>query len=163
MAKSSDITLGAHNPPPEETPEFCLDHFGVNIDMGKRLQMEQIVKGKSHQETLFHGTVAICSIHRSHFFHGDNQLQLAIEAERNFEGTAKLSVSGAAQQHAGADGRDLDLRYVVDQYLEGGTVKAQWRAYPIGAQLAAYGRDVEVAIGCGFTAGTRFARPPTSR
>ncbi|MFB8789423.1 MAG: hypothetical protein U7123_11370 [Potamolinea sp.] len=59
----SNISLEAHCLTPGETPEFCLDHYVVNINMGQGLQVEQVVEGKSHKATVFHGAVVICPIY----------------------------------------------------------------------------------------------------
>ncbi|MBF2001809.1 MAG: helix-turn-helix transcriptional regulator [Synechococcales cyanobacterium M58_A2018_015] len=70
-----DITLEAYYLPPGETPEYCLNHYVVSLNMGQRLQIEQTVEGKSHRATLFHGAVAICPIYSPHYFRWDNELQ----------------------------------------------------------------------------------------
>ncbi|MBD6616455.1 helix-turn-helix transcriptional regulator [Komarekiella sp. 'clone 1'] len=71
----SNITLEAHHLPPGETPEYCLDHYVVSINMGQRLQIQHVVEGKSHKATYLHGTVVICPIHSPHFFCWNQELQ----------------------------------------------------------------------------------------
>ena len=71
----SNITLEAHHLPAGETPEYCLDHYVVSMNMGQRLQVEHVVDGKFHQATFFHGTVVICPIYSPHFFRWDSELQ----------------------------------------------------------------------------------------
>lgn len=72
----SNISLEAHCLTPGETPEFCLDHYVVNINMGQGLQVEQVVEGKSHKATVFHGAVVICPIYSHHSFCWEKELQI---------------------------------------------------------------------------------------
>ncbi|MBD2075831.1 helix-turn-helix transcriptional regulator [Phormidium sp. FACHB-592] len=72
----NNVTLEAHNLPPGETPEYSLDRYVVSMSMGqRRVQVEQVIEGKSHQGTFFQSTVVICPVHSPHFFRWDNQLQ----------------------------------------------------------------------------------------
>lgn len=71
----SAITLEAFCLPPGETPEFCLDHYVVSINLGPRLQVEHIVKGKFLQATYSQGAVVICPIHSCHSFRWNTELQ----------------------------------------------------------------------------------------
>ena len=71
----SNISLESHCLPPGETPEFCLDHYVVSFNMGQRLQVEQVVEGKSHSATYLQGTAVICPIHSGHSFRWNNELK----------------------------------------------------------------------------------------
>jgi AraC family transcriptional regulator len=72
----SKVTLEAHNLPPGETPEYCLDRYVVSMSMGRRrVQVKQVIEGKSHQATFFQGTVVICPVYSPHSFRWDNELQ----------------------------------------------------------------------------------------
>ncbi|NJN85100.1 MAG: helix-turn-helix transcriptional regulator [Leptolyngbyaceae cyanobacterium SL_7_1] len=72
----STITLEAFCLPPGETPEFCLEHYVVSINLGQRLQTECVVEGKSRSATYFQGTAVICPIYRSHSFRWNAELQI---------------------------------------------------------------------------------------
>ncbi|KAM3092049.1 helix-turn-helix domain-containing protein [Phormidesmis sp. 146-12] len=71
----SNMAIEAHHLPPGETPEYCLDHYVISINMGHRLQVEQVVEGKSNRATFFHGTAVICPIYSCHFFCWNSKLQ----------------------------------------------------------------------------------------
>ncbi len=72
----SNLSLEAFCLPAGETPKFYLDHYVVSINMGQRLQAEQIVEGKYHQTTYFQGMAVICPIHRDHSFRWNTELQV---------------------------------------------------------------------------------------
>jgi AraC family transcriptional regulator len=71
----SNITLEAHCLPPGETPEFCLDHYVISINVGQELQVEQVIEGKFHKKTVLHSAVVICPIYSHHSFCWDKELQ----------------------------------------------------------------------------------------
>lgn len=74
-ARWSNISLESHRLPTGETPEFCLDHYVVSMNIGQKLQVESVIDGISHQATFLHGAVVICPIYSPHSFRWDNELQ----------------------------------------------------------------------------------------
>jgi len=71
----NNLSLEAYCLPPGETPEFCLDHYVISINTGQRVQVEQVIEGKSYQATYFQGMAVICPIHSYHSFHWNSELQ----------------------------------------------------------------------------------------
>jgi len=71
----NNITLESHNLVPGETLEYCLEHYVISMNMGQKVQVEQVIGGKSHQAPLFQGTSIICPIYSPHCFRWDNKLQ----------------------------------------------------------------------------------------
>lgn len=72
----SNIALEAFCLPPGETPEFCLDHYVISINVGQKVQAHHILEGKRRQATFFQGTVAMCPIHSRHSFHWASTLHV---------------------------------------------------------------------------------------
>ncbi|NJN58335.1 MAG: helix-turn-helix transcriptional regulator [Leptolyngbyaceae cyanobacterium SL_5_9] len=94
----SAITLEAFCLPPGETPEFCLDHYVVSINMGQRLQAECMVERKSQSVTYFHGTAVICPIHSCHSFRWNAELQvLSLNLKSGLLGLHAIELLGREQ------------------------------------------------------------------
>lgn len=75
-AEWNGITLEAFCLPPGETPEFCLEHYVISISFGQRVQVNQVVEGKFHKASIFHGAITICPIYSRHFFRWDNEIEM---------------------------------------------------------------------------------------
>lgn len=63
------ITLESFEIPPGETPEYCLDHYVVNIALGpnKGGKFRQIIEHQCQETTFSSGSASICPVHRPHF------------------------------------------------------------------------------------------------
>lgn len=59
----SNINLETHHQPPGETPEFCLDHDAIAINIGCQFQAEQVLEGTLQKAPCFYGAVVLCPRH----------------------------------------------------------------------------------------------------
>ena len=70
------IHLEFQDQPPGETPEFCLDHDIIAVNIGCHVRTEHILDGTSQTAQVSHGTVVLCPKHYHHRFCWDRNIQV---------------------------------------------------------------------------------------
>jgi AraC family transcriptional regulator len=64
----SGINVEHHHQPAGETPEYCLEHHVVAINLGRDFEAEHIIANKQQKRLMFHGAIVLCPVRCPHIY-----------------------------------------------------------------------------------------------